>query len=112
MLEKNNFSTKHEQYATQKLVVQHQHEGTKIMLTSLDSILDPTDHEYFQMRKAEIMEIRTRESQLQQSSGIFGYGSFSNVNQFHTGSQVTFNSSNSGSPVQFPNGFGGSRGYR
>jgi hypothetical protein len=112
MSERNNFSAKPDQYATQKLAIQRQHEERKIMLTNLDTISDATDREYLRMRKAEIMELRTRESQLQQSSGVFGYGNFNNLNQFQGGSQGNFNSSNFfGSPLQFPSGFGGSGGY-
>jgi hypothetical protein len=112
MSERNNFSAKHNQYATQKLAVQCQHEESKIMLTNLDTISYATDREYLRMRKAKIMELRTRESELQQSPGVFGYGNFNNLNQFQAGSQYTFNSSNFfGSPLQFPSEFGGSGGY-
>lgn len=52
------------------------------MFTNLDSVSDPTYREYFRMRKVEMIEIRNRESQLQQLCGIFGYGNFSNLNQF------------------------------
>ena len=110
--ERSIFSAKHEQYATQKLAIQRQQEERKIMLTNLDTISDKTDCEYLRMRKAEIKEIRTRESQLQQSPGVFGYDNFNNLNQFQGGSQATFNSSNFfGSPLQFSSGFGESGGY-
>ncbi|KAM5572164.1 hypothetical protein ABKV19_012298, partial [Rosa sericea] len=55
----------HEEYASQKLAIQRQREESKIMLTSLDSITDPEGREYLRMKKAEIMERRARESQLQ-----------------------------------------------
>lgn len=63
------------------------------------------------MRKVEIIKIRSRESQLQQSFGILGYGNFYNLNQFQGGSQHIFNSSNFGSSLQFPSEFRGSNGY-
>nr|XP_011459693.1 PREDICTED: uncharacterized protein LOC105350044 [Fragaria vesca subsp. vesca] len=50
------FSAKHEQYAATKLEIQRQREDNKIMLMSLDSISDPKDREYFEMRKNEIRQ--------------------------------------------------------
>ena len=63
------------------------------------------------MRKAEVMQRRAREAQLQSPPTTFGYGNFSNLNQFQGGSQATFSSENFGSPLQFSSGFGGSSVY-
>lgn len=78
------------------------------MLTSLDSITDPTDREFLKMRKIEVMQRRAREAQLQGSPPMtFGYGNFSNLNQFQGGSQATFHYGNFGGPLQCSSGFGG-----
>ena len=82
------FSAKHEQYAATKLEIQRQREENKIMLMSLDSISDPKDREYFEMRKNEITQRRARESQQQQSTMTFGYNNFANMNMFQGDTQA------------------------
>ena len=76
MSDRSSFSAKHEQYVATKLEIQRQREESKIMLTSLDSIADPKDREYFEMRKNEIRQRKARESQQRQSSTTFGYENF------------------------------------
>ncbi|KAM5554503.1 hypothetical protein ABKV19_022739 [Rosa sericea] len=111
MMERSSFASKFDHYTSSKLDIQRQREENKIMLTNLDSITDPTDREFLKMRKAEVMQRRARESQSQGSPPTtFGYGNFSNLNQFQSGSEATFHSGNFGSPLQFSSGFGGSGG--
>ncbi|KAL6183242.1 hypothetical protein ACLB2K_044653 [Fragaria x ananassa] len=105
------FSAKHEQYAATKLEIQRQREDNKIMLMSLDSISDPKDREYFEMRKNEIRQRRARESQQQQSPMTFGYDNFANMNSFQGDTQATFNSGSFGKDYGGSGGTGTSDGH-
>ena len=54
------------------------------MEKNLDSISDPFEHEYFKVKKIEIIEKMTRKSQQSGSSGP-SVGNFSNCNEYDGG---------------------------
>ena len=109
LLDRTSLASKIEHYTSNKLDIQRRRDENKIMLTNLDSITNPIDHEFIQMRKAEVMQRRAYESHVQESQQTtFDYGTCSNLNQFQGGCQVTFDSINFDSPLQNSSGFGGS----
>ena len=77
----------------------------------MNSISDPKDREYFEMRKNEIRQRRARESQQQQSPMTFGYDNFANMNQFQGDTQATFNSGSFGNALQVSSQYGSSGEY-